>query len=206
MAQDAIAVLGKQHGLSKNAEILLPKFGLEWGDTTDNHIHSFFLAMCILGVANEDVVCHLFPFTLIGAASTWYFSLRIGSFTSWGAFQQAFLDKFGNEKTPAALVLEPSRLKMETKDKVKDFNICFNTLFNRIPANARPTQEVLTEFYITALPVPLAMWVKRSNAQTLQGAINEAVQVKNEMINIIACRHTTKEKKSSHSSKKNNGS
>ena len=79
----------------------------------------------MLGVADEDVVCRLLPFTLIGVASSWYFSLRIGSITSWGAFQQAFLDKFGDDKTPAALVLELSRLKMESKEKVKDFNIRF---------------------------------------------------------------------------------
>jgi len=62
-----------------------------------------------------------------------------------------------NEKTPAALVLELSRLKIETKEKVKDFNIWFNTLFNRILTNARPTEEVLMEFYIIALPVPTTM-------------------------------------------------
>jgi len=118
----------------------------------------------MLGVADEDIVCRLFPFTLIGATSTWYFSLRIGSITSWAAFQQAFLDKYGDEKTLAALVLELSYLKMETKEKVKDFHILFNTFFNRILANARPTEEVLMEFYIISLPVPTVMWVKRSNA------------------------------------------
>jgi len=151
----------------------------------------------MLGLADEDIVCRLFPFTLIGAASTWYFSLRTGSITSWATFQQLFLDRYGDEKTPVALVLELSCLKMETKEKVKDFNIQFNTLFKRILANARPTEEVLMEFYITALPIPTAMWVKRSNAQTLQGAIDEAIKVKNEMISLTTCHHTTEGKKAS---------
>lgn len=86
LAQDVVAVPGQQHALPKNAERVLPKFDPEWGDTVDNHIHSFFLVVHMLGVADEDVVCRSFPFTLIGAASTWYFSLRIGSITSWGAF------------------------------------------------------------------------------------------------------------------------
>jgi len=98
-------------------------FDPEQGDTTDNHIHSFFLALCRLGVTNEYVMCHLFSCTLIGVVSTWYFSLRIGSITSWDAFQQVFLDKFGDEKTPTALVLDLSHLKMETNKKFKDFNI-----------------------------------------------------------------------------------
>lgn len=61
---------------------MLPKFDPERADTADNHIHPFFLAMRMLGVADEDVVCCLFPFTLIGAASTWYYGLRIGLITS----------------------------------------------------------------------------------------------------------------------------
>jgi len=124
----------------------------------------------------------------------------------WAAFQQTFLDKHGDDKNPAALVLELSCLKMETKEKVKDFNIWFNTLFNRILATARPTDEVLMEFYITAFPVPTAMWVKRSNSQTLQVSIDEAVKVENEMLNLTTCHHTTKEKKASQASKKINGS
>jgi len=95
---------------------------------------------------------------------------------------------------------------METKEKVKYFNIQFNTLFNRILATTRPIEEVLMEFYITALPVPTVMWVKRSNVQTLQGAINEAMKVKNEILSLTACHPTTREKKTSQASKKNNGS
>jgi len=117
--------------------------------------------------------------------------------TSWDSFQQVFLNKFGDDKTPAALVLELSHLKMETKEKVKDFNIRFNTLFNRIPVTARPTEEVLMEFYISSLPVPIMMWVKRSNVQTLQAAIDEAVKVENEMPNLTACHPTTGETKAS---------
>ena len=95
---------------------------------------------------------------------------------------------------------------MEAKEKVKDFNIQFNTFLNRIPTTTRPTDEVLMEFYITALPVATAMLVKRSNTQTLQGAIYEAIKVENEMISLTSCHHTAEGKKASQSSKKSNGS
>lgn len=190
-------VSGQQHPLPKNTERVLPNFDRKWGDTTYNHIHPFFLALHRLGVANEDVMCLLFSFTFIGATSTWYFSLRIGSITSRDAFQQAFLDKFGDDKTPIALVLELSHLKMESKERVKDFNIQFNTLFKRIPATTRHTEGVIMEFYISALPIPTAMWVKRNNVQILQGPIDEEVKVENEMLSVIACHRTTGEMKAS---------
>lgn len=123
LAQDAIAVPWQQNALSKNAERVLLKFDPKQGDTANNHIHSFFLVVHMLVVVDEDVLCRLFPFTLIDVALTWNFSLRIGSITSWGAFRQAFLDKFGNDKTPNASVLELAHLKIKTKAKVKDFNI-----------------------------------------------------------------------------------
>jgi len=61
------------------------------------------------------------------------------------------------------------------------------------------------EFYVSSLPVPTTMWVKRSNVETLQGAIDEAVKVENEMISLTTCHPTTGEKRASQTSKKNNG-
>jgi len=62
------------------------------------------------------------------------------------------------------------------------------------------------EFYVSAFPVPTAMWVKRSNVQTFQGAIDEVVKFENEMISLTACHYTTKVKKASQSYKKSSGS
>ena len=70
----------------------------------------------------KDVVCRLFPYTLEGKASTWYFSLLEGSITSRNQFQTTFLDKFGEDKTPAVLDLELLRIRMDGKEKIKDFN------------------------------------------------------------------------------------
>lgn len=61
------------------------------------------------------------------------------------------------------------------------------------------------EFYVSTVPIPIVMWVERSNVQTLQGAIDELVKVKNEMLSLTACHLTTREKKASQTSKKNNG-
>ena len=64
----------------------------------------------------------------------------------WNEFDLAFMNKFGDNKTPAALVLELSRIHMETKEKVKDFNQRFLTLRNRIPVISMPAEDVTIEF------------------------------------------------------------
>lgn len=77
-------------------------------------------------------------------ASTWYFSLPERSITSWNQFQTTFLDKFREDKTPVVLVLELSRIRMDSKEKVKEFNQRFLSLRNRIPVDSVLTEGVVT--------------------------------------------------------------
>ena len=85
------------------------------------------------------MVCRLFPLTFEGKAVVWYFSLTQGSITGWGDFSQAFLNKFGEDKTHDVLALELARIKMENKERIKYFNQHFLTLLNKIPVASQPT-------------------------------------------------------------------
>jgi hypothetical protein len=49
---------------------------------------------------------------------------------SWEKFESCFLEKFGDDKSPEVLVMELSSLRMNPKDKIKDFNQRFLTLKN----------------------------------------------------------------------------
>ena len=117
----AVAVPGVQHPLPKHSDKILPMFNPDDKEPAEVHIDKFMLAVQTLNVQHEDVVCRLFPVTFEGKASTWYFSLVQGSITNWEEFNKAFLDKFGEDKTPALLSLELSRIKMEPKERIKDF-------------------------------------------------------------------------------------
>ena len=123
LAQDAVAIPGDQHPLPKHPEKLLPKFNPESKDPAEDHVKKFMLAVRLLDVEHEDVVCRIFPYTFEGKASTWYFSLTAGSITSWKEFDLAFMNMFGDDKTPAALVLEfawkpRKRSKISTNDSL----------------------------------------------------------------------------------------
>jgi len=123
------------------------------------------------------VVCRLFPLTFEGRASTWYFSLVQGSITNWGEFNKVFLDKFGEDKTPALLALELSRIKMEPKERIKDFNQRFLTLKNKIPIASQPPEDIIIENYTSALPKYSGMFVKRAGKTTLIETFEEAIKV-----------------------------
>jgi hypothetical protein len=107
----------------------------------------------------------------------WYFSLPQGSITNWNDFEISFMKKFGEDKTPTTLVLEFSRIKMNPKEKIKDFNQIFLTLMNKILEDSRPADNVIIEFYTTTLPSSIAIFVKRAGKNTLAETFEETLDV-----------------------------
>ena len=88
----------------------------------EDHIKTFMQTIKLRNVIHEYVVCRLFPYTFEGKASTWYFSLEVGSIPSWDVFSELFTQKFGDDKTPEDLVIHISSMKTKRKEWVKDYN------------------------------------------------------------------------------------
>ena len=88
------------------------------------------LVMNIMNVQHEDVACRLFCLSLQGNASSWFFNLPSRSITSWKQFENAFITQFGHDKTLGTLFLEISRIRINKKERFKDFNQIFITLLN----------------------------------------------------------------------------
>ena len=57
------------------------------------------------------------------------------------------------------LFLELSRIKINYKENIKDFNKRFTTLLNKILYNPIETMQI--ELYTSALLTPISMFVKR---------------------------------------------
>ena len=143
----------------------------------EEHINNFMLSINLNGVTNEDVVVWLFPCTLQGAAGSWYFSLPSGSITSWDIFQDQILTKFGDERSTTTLINDLSNLSAESKEPIKDFNSRFNKLLNKIPTASKHSEEVRSEWYISALPSNIEIFVDRANKTTLAENMKEEIAV-----------------------------
>jgi hypothetical protein len=122
MARDALAIPRQLHHLPRHPKKLLPKFDPETSGLPKDHIKKFILAIILMNVQHEDVVCIMFPYTFENLTSTWYFNLPVGSINSWMKFQKEFMDKFVEETTIKALMDQPFSATMGPKEKVKDFN------------------------------------------------------------------------------------
>jgi hypothetical protein len=84
------------------------------------------------------------------------FNLPPGSITYWNDFEKSFIGKFGEEKTLMTLFKELVALKMEKKEKVKDFNQCFTTSpqTNSLVETA-PLEPLVVEYYTSTCYFPL---------------------------------------------------
>ena len=155
------------HALPPHPEKSLPKFDPGEGISTDDHLQSFFLALEVLAVEHEDVVCRLFPHTFKAKATSWYFGLQANSIKNWDTFERLFKGKFGSQRTIASLMKEFLALKMDKKEKVQDFSQIFSAHLNNLSAAIRPAEETLIEYYTSSLGPRIAMFVKRLVKPTL---------------------------------------
>lgn len=74
------------HQFPSHLEKWLPKFNLDNGLLAEEHINNFMLSIKLNEVVEEDTLVRLFPYTLQGAAGSWYLSLLSGSINSWDSF------------------------------------------------------------------------------------------------------------------------
>ena len=132
-------------------------------------------------------------------SSTWFFSLAPRSINSWKQFETTFTTQFGNVKTSGTLFLEISRININKKEKIKDFNQIFITLLNRI--HDKPAKEIQIEFYNASLPPPVSIFVKRKEKQTLVENFQEAIKVEKDLAPIS--RHLSNEENKSSTSERN---
>jgi hypothetical protein len=130
-----------------------------------------------MNVQHEDVVCRIFSYTFENLSSTWYFNLLIGSITSWTKFQKYFLDKFAEETTPRALMVELFIATMSSKERVKYFNQIFTTILNKFHPKAKLNQELQIKVYANYLLDSISMFVKRATKRTLAENFEEAKMI-----------------------------
>jgi hypothetical protein len=176
-----LAIPGLFHNLPRHPKKLFPKFDPETLGLPEDHIKKFILAIRLMNVQHEDIVCRLFPYTFDNSASTWYFYLLVGSITSWTKFQKDFLDKFVEETTTGALMVELFATTMSSKERVKEFNQRFITILNKFQPKAKPTQELQIKVYSNALPTSISMFVKRAAKLTLAENFEEAKMIEFQM-------------------------
>ena len=93
--------------------------------------------------------------------------------------------EFSEEETPRMLSSDLLGIRMNENEKVKHFNERFISLLNRIPINL--AEEVQIEYYTSALPPNIAMFVKTQRKLNLADNFAEAIQVEKDLETMSSC-------------------
>jgi hypothetical protein len=75
------------------------------------------------------------------------------------------------------LVLDLSRIKMDTNENVKYFNQRFICLIKRIPRFYKPVEYFTIEFYTSSLPMFMTMFFKNAEKDTFEATFQEALKI-----------------------------
>jgi hypothetical protein len=154
------------HEMPRNFDNLLLKFNPDKLGSPEDHVNNLFLAIHILGVEHDDVVCGIFPYTFLGKSSTWYFILPVESIIDWDSFKILIMRK-EKRKTFASLQNELGAIKMEKRERVKDCNQRFLNFFIKFPHEVDPTKSLSIDYHTVVITPSIGMFVKRSNKNTL---------------------------------------
>jgi len=87
------------------------------------------------------------------------------------------LTKFDDDRSTSTLINDLSNLKTESREPLKYFNSSFNKLLNKIPTASKPSEEVESEWYISALPSNIEIFVDRAANPTLTKNMKESIAV-----------------------------
>lgn len=91
-----------------------------------------------------------------GHAIAWYHSLPLNSIQNWGTFKCMFVENFVDKNTPAMLLKELGSLKMEGKEKLKDFNQRLTHILNKFSTYTKPHDSITVDHYTSTLPTSIA--------------------------------------------------
>jgi hypothetical protein len=128
------------HDLPENYIKNLPKFIGEGDLTAAEHINFFDQFTDILGIEHEDVYSRLLVQTFEGQVQTWFRSLPAASILSYDALEDAFLGQWGERKDHLYYLTEFVSLRKKNSETVMEFIQRFKKLYNKIPAEVKPSQ------------------------------------------------------------------
>ena len=98
-----INLRGALHDLPKNPKKFCPRFIYGETRTAEDHVKVFKEICNRKKIANEDVVLHLFPYSLGEISFNWYMNLPPGCIGDWETFKKLFLEQFKTFINPAML-------------------------------------------------------------------------------------------------------
>jgi hypothetical protein len=167
----------------------LPKFTGEGDVTADEHLEAFYSFTDDNVIMHADVWMRIFVHSLQGEARKWFKALPPGSIDGIEALDNAFLRQWGDKKDFMYYMTEFGSLKRKEGESVSDFSKRFNKMYNKIPAEIKPSEASAKITYASAFDPDFCLLLRERRATTLAHMQDAAVEVESNILVVDRLRN-----------------
>jgi hypothetical protein len=167
----------------------MPKFTGEEDITVEEHLVAFYSYADNLNIENEDVWMRVFVQSLDGEVRKWFRGLTPGSIAGIEALDDAFLRQWGDKKDFMYYITEFGSLKRKEGESVSDFSKRFNKMYNKIPAEIKPTEASAKITYASAFDPDFCLLLRERRATSLAHMQDAALEVESNVLAVDRLRN-----------------
>jgi hypothetical protein len=160
----------------------MPKFTGEGDITAEEHLAAFYNYADNLNIENEDVWMRVFVQSLDGKVRKWFRGLAPGSIARIEALDNVFLRQWGDRKDFMYYMTEFGSLKKMEGESVSDFSKRFNKMYNKIPAEVKPSEASAQISYVGAFDPDFCLLLRERRATSLAQMQDAAVEVESNIL------------------------
>jgi ribonuclease HI len=160
----------------------MPKFSGEGDVTAEEHLAAFYSYADNLNIENEDVWMRVFVQSLDGEVRKWFRGLAPGSIAGIEALDNVFLRQWGDRKDYIYYMTEFGSLKKQEGESVSDFSKRFNKMYNKIPAEIKPSEAAAQISYASAFDPDFCLVLRERRATSLAQMQDAAIEVESNIL------------------------
>jgi hypothetical protein len=160
----------------------MPKFSGEGDVTAEEHLAAFYSYADNLNIENEDVWMRVFIQSLDGEVRKWFRGLAPGSIAGIEALDNVFLRQWGDRKDYIYYMTEFGSLKKQEGESVSDFSKRFNKMYNKIPAEIKPSEASAQISYASAFDPDFCLVLRERRATSLAQMQDAAIEVESNIL------------------------
>jgi hypothetical protein len=160
----------------------MPKFTGEGDITVEEHLVSFYSYADNLNIENEDVWMRVFIQSLDGEVRKCFRGLAPRSIARIEALDSAFLRQWGDRKDFMYYMIEFGSLKKMDGESISDFSKRFNKMYNKIPAEIKPSEVSTKISYASAFGPDFCLLLRERRATSLAQMQDAAIEVESNVL------------------------
>ena len=126
---------------------------------------------------------------LDGEARKWFMGLILGSIAGIEALDDVFLRQWGDKKDFMYYITEFGSLKRKEGESFSDFSKRFNKMYNKIPAEIKPTKASAKITYAISFDPDFCLLLRERTTTSLAHMEDASLEVESNMLEVDQLRN-----------------